>query len=97
MVSSPAGGAISSTSHVIGVTGSVGKTTVKEMLAAALSPLGPVLKTAASQNNETGVPKALLQLTPEHRGRCGGNGDARRGPDCVLCAASPARPSVSSP
>ena len=52
---------------VIGVTGSVGKTTVKEMLAAALSPLGPVLKTAASQNNETGVPKALLQLTPEHK------------------------------
>ena len=48
---------------VIGVTGSVGKTTVKEMLAAALVPLGPVLKTAASQNNETGVPKALLQLT----------------------------------
>jgi UDP-N-acetylmuramoyl-tripeptide--D-alanyl-D-alanine ligase len=52
---------------VIGVTGSVGKTTVKEMLAAALSPLGPILKTAASQNNETGVPKALLQLTPDHR------------------------------
>ena len=52
---------------VIGVTGSVGKTTTKEMLAAALSPLGPVLKTAASQNNETGVPKALLQLTPEHK------------------------------
>ena len=52
---------------VIGVTGSVGKTTVKEMLAAALSPLGPVLKTAASQNNETGVPKTLLQLTPAHK------------------------------
>jgi len=52
---------------IIGVTGSVGKTTVKEMLAAALSPLGQILKTAASQNNETGVPKALLQLTPEHK------------------------------
>ena len=52
---------------VIGVTGSVGKTTVKEMLALTLSPRGPVLKTAASQNNETGVPKALLQLTPEHK------------------------------
>ena len=52
---------------VIGVTGSVGKTTVKEMLAAALSPLGPVLKTAASQNNETGVPKALLQLDETHK------------------------------
>ncbi len=52
---------------VIGVTGSVGKTTTKEMLAAALSPLGPVLKTQASQNNETGVPKALLQLDDTHR------------------------------
>jgi len=52
---------------VIGVTGSVGKTTVKEMLALTLSPKGPVLKTAASQNNETGVPKALLQLTPKHK------------------------------
>ncbi|BDI28488.1 UDP-N-acetylmuramoyl-tripeptide--D-alanyl-D-alanine ligase [Capsulimonas corticalis] len=52
---------------VIAVTGSVGKTTTKEMLFAALAPLGLVLKTPASQNNETGVPKALLQLTPEHR------------------------------
>ncbi len=52
---------------VVGVTGSVGKTTVKEMLALTLSPLGLVLKTAASQNNETGVPKALLQLTPDHK------------------------------
>lgn len=52
---------------VVGVTGSVGKTTLKEMLAAALSPLGPILKTPASQNNETGVPKALLQLTPDHK------------------------------
>lgn len=52
---------------IIGVTGSVGKTTTKEMLAAALSPLGPILKTAASQNNETGVPKTLLQLNQSHQ------------------------------
>ncbi|MEO7718976.1 MAG: UDP-N-acetylmuramoyl-tripeptide--D-alanyl-D-alanine ligase [Capsulimonas sp.] len=52
---------------VVAVTGSVGKTTTKEMLFAALAPLGLVLKTQASQNNETGVPKALLQLTPEHK------------------------------
>lgn len=51
---------------VVGVTGSVGKTTTKEMLACALAPLGPILKTEASQNNETGVPKALLRLTSEH-------------------------------
>ena len=65
---------------VIGVTGSVGKTTVKEMLAAALSPLGPVLKTAASQNNETGVPKALLQLNETHKSRRDRDGDARPRP-----------------
>lgn len=52
---------------VIGVTGSVGKTTTKEMLAAALSALGPILKTEASQNNETGVPKALLRLGRTHK------------------------------
>ncbi len=52
---------------IVGVTGSVGKTTTKEMLAAALSPLGPILKTAASQNNETGVPKTLLQLNQSHQ------------------------------
>jgi UDP-N-acetylmuramoyl-tripeptide--D-alanyl-D-alanine ligase len=51
----------------IGVTGSVGKTTVKEMIAAALSPLGPILKTPASQNNETGVPKTLLQMNSAHQ------------------------------
>jgi UDP-N-acetylmuramoyl-tripeptide--D-alanyl-D-alanine ligase len=52
---------------VIGITGSVGKTTTKEMLAAALSPLGNVLRTEGSQNTETGVPKTLLGLTAEHR------------------------------
>ncbi|MGI4787388.1 MAG: UDP-N-acetylmuramoyl-tripeptide--D-alanyl-D-alanine ligase [Janthinobacterium lividum] len=77
---------------VIGVTGSVGKTTVKEMLAAALSPLGPVLKTAASQNNETGVPKALLQLTPEHKAAVIEMGMRGSGQIAYLCGI--ARPTV---
>ncbi len=51
---------------VIGVTGSVGKTTTKEMLAAALAPLGNVLKTEKNENNEIGVPKVLLGLTDAH-------------------------------
>jgi len=51
---------------VIGITGSVGKTTTKELIAAALSPFGKVLKTAQNYNNEIGVPKTLLELTPEH-------------------------------
>jgi UDP-N-acetylmuramoyl-tripeptide--D-alanyl-D-alanine ligase len=52
---------------VIGVTGSVGKTTTKEMLATCLSRLGPVLKTRKNENNEVGVPKLLLDLTDQHR------------------------------
>ncbi len=77
---------------VVGVTGSVGKTTVKEMLAAALSPLGPVLKTEASQNNETGVPKALLQLTPEHKAAVVEMGMRGKGQIAYLCGI--ARPTV---
>ena len=51
---------------VIAVTGSVGKTTTKELIAAVLATAGQVLKTQANYNNEIGVPKTLLELTPEH-------------------------------
>jgi len=51
---------------VAAVTGSVGKTTTKELLGAALSPLGPVLKTEGNLNNEIGVPLTLLRLGPRH-------------------------------
>ncbi|MEB3160539.1 MAG: UDP-N-acetylmuramoyl-tripeptide--D-alanyl-D-alanine ligase, partial [Synechocystis sp.] len=51
---------------VIGITGSVGKTTTKELLAAALSCFGKVHKTQANYNNEIGVPKTLLELRPDH-------------------------------
>jgi UDP-N-acetylmuramoyl-tripeptide--D-alanyl-D-alanine ligase len=77
---------------VVGVTGSVGKTTVKEMLAAVLSPLGPVLKTEASQNNETGVPKTLLQMTPEHQAAAVEMGMRGAGQIAYLCGV--ARPTV---
>lgn len=50
---------------VVAVTGSVGKTTTKEMIAAVLGTRGPVLKTQANFNNEIGVPKTLLELEPE--------------------------------
>ena len=78
---------------VVGVTGSVGKTTLKEMLACTLSPLGPVLKTPASQNNETGVPKALLQLTPDHRAAVVEMGMRGSGQIAYLCGI--ARPTVA--
>ena len=51
---------------VVAITGSVGKTTTKELVAAALSQFGSVLKTQANYNNEIGVPKTLLGLTAEH-------------------------------
>jgi len=51
---------------VIAVTGSVGKTTTKELIAAVLATQGRVLKTHANYNNEIGVPKTLLELGSEH-------------------------------
>ncbi|MFT4925585.1 MAG: UDP-N-acetylmuramoyl-tripeptide--D-alanyl-D-alanine ligase, partial [Phenylobacterium sp.] len=49
----------------IAITGSVGKTTVKEMTASILSGLGRVLATKGNFNNEIGVPLTLLRLQPE--------------------------------
>jgi UDP-N-acetylmuramoyl-tripeptide--D-alanyl-D-alanine ligase len=51
---------------VIGITGSVGKTTSKELVTAMLAQYGKVHKTHANYNNEIGVPKTLLGLGPEH-------------------------------
>ena len=52
---------------VIGVTGSNGKTTTKELLALALADAGPVLATHANHNNRIGVPLTLARIRPEHR------------------------------
>jgi UDP-N-acetylmuramoyl-tripeptide--D-alanyl-D-alanine ligase len=53
--------------RTVGVTGSNGKTTTKELTALALSPLGPVLATAGNFNNRIGVPLTVAQLAPQHR------------------------------
>ena len=52
---------------LIGVAGSNGKTTVKEMIAAVLAQGSPCLATRGNLNNHLGVPLTLLRLTPEHR------------------------------
>lgn len=52
---------------VVGVIGSVGKTTAKEMTAAVLSAKLNVLKTSVNLNNEIGVPLTLLRLREEHQ------------------------------
>ncbi len=52
---------------VVGITGTSGKTTCKEMLAAILDSVGPGLKSAGNFNNLIGVPLTLFGLRPEHR------------------------------
>lgn len=51
----------------VGVTGSNGKTSTREFLAAALGVRGPVLRTRGNLNTETGVPLTMLELEAEHR------------------------------
>ncbi len=48
------------TGTVIGITGSVGKTTVKEMVASVLSQKGSVSKTIGNWNNDIGLPLSML-------------------------------------
>lgn len=52
---------------VIAITGSNGKTTTKDLTAAALSSLGEIQKTSANFNNEIGVPLTLLGITEHHK------------------------------
>ncbi|MEW6662260.1 MAG: UDP-N-acetylmuramoyl-tripeptide--D-alanyl-D-alanine ligase [Bacillota bacterium] len=52
---------------VVAVTGSNGKTTTKDMIAAVLGFKLPTLKTEANLNNEIGLPLTLLQLKPHHK------------------------------
>lgn len=51
---------------VVGITGSVGKTSTKEMIAAVLEQKYKVLKTKGNFNNELGVPLTVFGLRPEH-------------------------------
>lgn len=52
---------------LVAITGSSGKTTVKELIAAALAGAGPVLATRGNRNNHIGVPLTLLELRDTHR------------------------------
>ena len=53
--------------RVVGITGSVGKTTTKELAAAVLARRYVTLKSEASYNNEVGLPLTLMHLTGKHR------------------------------
>lgn len=52
---------------IVAITGSCGKTTLKEMCAAILQQNATVLATQGNLNNEIGVPQTLLRLTPNER------------------------------
>ncbi len=78
---------------VIGVTGSNGKTTVKEMIAACLGGVPKVLKTRGNLNNEIGVPLTLLELEASHRFAVVEMGANHEG-EIAWCA-SLAEPSIS--
>jgi len=52
---------------IVGVTGTNGKTTTKELIAAVLQKKYNVLYTQGNFNNHIGVPKTLLRLTKEHQ------------------------------
>lgn len=52
--------------RVVGVTGSVGKTTTKEMIASVLSQHCQTLKTEGNLNNEIGLPLTVLRLEKQH-------------------------------
>lgn len=51
---------------IIGIAGSVGKTSTKEMIASVLSEKYRVLKTEGNFNNEIGLPLTLLRIREEH-------------------------------
>lgn len=52
---------------VVAVTGSAGKTTTRELIRAALAPLGPVVASSGNENNDIGVPLTLLKAGADTR------------------------------
>ncbi|MCL7944464.1 UDP-N-acetylmuramoyl-tripeptide--D-alanyl-D-alanine ligase [Marinobacter sp. ATCH36] len=61
-----AGNRNASPARFVAITGSSGKTTVREMVAAILSRVGNTLATEGNLNNHIGVPLTLFRLAPEH-------------------------------
>lgn len=77
---------------VIGVTGSVGKTSTKEAIATVLRQRFQVYKSEGNLNTEIGLPLALLELQPEHQRAILEMGMYQRGDIALLCQL--AQPSV---
>jgi UDP-N-acetylmuramoyl-tripeptide--D-alanyl-D-alanine ligase len=77
---------------LVGVAGSNGKTTVKEMIAAILTQAGPCLATRGNLNNHIGVPLTLFRIEPAHRFAVVEMGADRAGE--VAALVSLARPTI---
>jgi UDP-N-acetylmuramoyl-tripeptide--D-alanyl-D-alanine ligase len=77
---------------MVGVGGSNGKTTVKEMIAAILARMGACMATLGNLNNHIGVPLTLMRLEPAHRSAVIEMGANRIGDVAELVAL--ARPTV---
>jgi UDP-N-acetylmuramoyl-tripeptide--D-alanyl-D-alanine ligase len=77
---------------VIGVTGSAGKTTVKELIAASMSSNGSVLKSEGNRNTEYGVPMTWANLEPSHW--CAVIEMAMRGPGQIAHLARMSAPDI---
>jgi UDP-N-acetylmuramoyl-tripeptide--D-alanyl-D-alanine ligase len=71
--------------RVIGITGSVGKTSTKELAHSVLSQRFKTLKSAGNQNNEIGLPLTLLNLQRHHQRAVLEMGMYAQGEICLLC------------
>jgi UDP-N-acetylmuramoyl-tripeptide--D-alanyl-D-alanine ligase len=74
---------------VVGITGSAGKTTTKELAAAALAGVAPVLRNAGNLNTAVGLPIALFALGPQHRWAVLEYGTSAPGELADLCTVVP--------
>ena len=77
---------------VVGVTGSVGKTSTKDMICAVLQQKGKTLKTLGNLNNDIGLPKTLFRLDSSYKNAVIEMGMSHMGEIAVLTRA--ARPNV---
>ena len=78
---------------LVGITGSCGKTTAKNLIQAVLAQRGNTFATVGNLNNEIGVPLTLLQLNPDTEFAVVEMGAGKLGDIAVLCAMG--RPTVS--
>jgi UDP-N-acetylmuramoyl-tripeptide--D-alanyl-D-alanine ligase len=65
--------------HIVGITGSVGKTSTKDAIASVAQKLGSVRKSAKSYNSELGLPLTILGLTTAWKSVCGWFANIARG------------------